>query len=143
MKQEESKVVRKVVLDTNVLISSILIDKGNPYKIVNLAIEQKIHNHTSITILKELEDKLRNKFKESEEYIKRQLSLVIRYSEIVEPNEKIEVILEDPTDDIILECAVASNADFIITGDNHLLSIKQYKGIKIVTPKEFLDIAGK
>ncbi len=140
MKQGESKVIKKVVLDTNVLISSILIDKGNPYKIVNLAIEQKIQNHTSIYILKELENKLRNKFKESEEEIAKQISLVKIYSEVVEPKEKIKVIKDDPKDDMVLECGVASNADYIISGDNHLLKLKEYRGIRILTPAEFLEI---
>ena len=71
--------IKRVVLDTNVLISAILIEKGNPHKVVNFAIEQRIHNHTSLEMLNELEDKLSNKFNESEEYIKRQLSLVKGY----------------------------------------------------------------
>ena len=134
---------KKVVLDTNVLISSILIDKGNPHKIVDLAIEQKIHNHTSPDMLNELEDKLRNKFNESEEYIKRQISLVTNYSEVIEPKEKIKAVPDDPKDDKVIECAMACNADFIVTGDNHLLKLKDFKGIKIVSPKDFLTVINK
>ncbi len=130
--------IKKVVLDTNVIISSILLDKGNPHKIVDLAIEQKIHNHTSPDLLHELEDKLRNKFKESEEYIQRQINLVSSYSEITESKEKIKAVPDDPKDDMVLECAVACNADYIVTGDNHLLKLKEFRGIKIVASKDFL-----
>ena len=108
----------KVVLDTNVLTSSILIDKGNPYKIVNLAIEQKIQNHISLNILNELEEKLRIKFLETEENVKKQISLIVAFSELVEIKEKIRFVNDDPKDDIVLECAVESGAEFIVTGDN-------------------------
>ncbi len=53
---------------------------------------------------------------------------------------KLNIVKEDPDDDKFIECAVSLNAEYIITGDKALRAVGQYKNIKIVTPKEFLDI---
>ncbi len=56
----------------------------------------------------------------------------------VSPTVKLDVIKADPKDNIILECAVAGNADYIVSGDKHLLDLKEFSGIKILKPAEFL-----
>ena len=61
-------------------------------------------------------------------------------SKLVHPKEKLKVVKDDPDDDKIVEAAVEGKADYIITYDNHLLKLKEFRGIKIVAPKEFLDI---
>lgn len=128
-----------VILDTNVIISSIFWI-GNSHKIVNLAIEQKITNFTSSEMLNELAKVLREKFKIPEDKIEEQVALVAKYSQITEPKIKVKTIKEDPSDDKVLECALSCNAEFIISGNNHLLKLGEYKGIKILTPREFLDL---
>ena len=128
-----------VVLDTNVIISSIFW-MGNSNKIVNLAIEQKITNFTSPQLLNELAKVLRKKFKVPEDKIEEQVALVAKYSQITEPKIKIKAIKEDPFDDKVLECALSCDADYIVTGNWHLLELGTYKGIKIAKPKEFLDL---
>ena len=128
-----------VVLDTNVIISSIFWI-GNSHKIVNLAIEQKITNFTSPEMLNELAKVLREKFKVPEDKIEEQVALVAKYSQITEPKIKVKAIKEDPSDDKILECALSCNADYIVSGNWHLLELKTYKGVKIIKPKEFLDL---
>ena len=52
---------------------------------------------------------------------------------------KIEIIKDDPDDNKFIECAVTNNADYIISGDNHLLNLREYENIKILSPKEFLN----
>ena len=128
-----------VVLDTNVIISSIFW-MGNSNKIVNLAIEQKKTNFTSPQLLNELAKVLRKKFKVPEDKIEEQVALVAKYSQITEPKIKIKAIKEDPFDDKVLECALSCDADYIVTGNWHLLELGTYKGIKIAKPKEFLDL---
>ncbi|MBI5050870.1 MAG: putative toxin-antitoxin system toxin component, PIN family [Nitrospirae bacterium] len=60
---------------------------------------------------------------------------------IVNPEITLSIVNEDPADNKIIECAVASNASYIITGDrNHLLPITDYKGVKILSPAEFLRL---
>ena len=108
--------------------------------LVDIAIEQKITNFTSPEMLNELARVLRQKFKQPEEYIESQLASVANYSQITEPKIKANAVPEDPKDNMIIECALNADADYIITGDKHLLKLKEYKGIKILTPKEFLEL---
>ena len=129
-----------VVIDTNVLISSIFWNHGNPYKIVNLAIEQTIHNFTSPDMLYELARVLRENFRQPESILKNQVRLVANYSKVIQPKIRLKVVKDDPKDDIILECALSCNAQYIITGDKHLLALREFKGIKILAPKEFLNL---
>ena len=56
---------------------------------------------------------------------------------IVEPTEKILIVKDDPKDNIFIETAVGGNVDYIVSQDNHLLKLKEFRGIKIVTPEEF------
>lgn len=140
MKLGKSNMGKVVVPDTNVLISSIFWDKGSSHKIAALAIQQKITNFTSPELLNELAKVLRVKFEQPEDIIERQLALVANYSQIIEPKIKVNVIKEDPSDDKVVECALSCNAEFIVSGNNHLLKIRTYKGIKITKPKEFLDL---
>ena len=128
-----------VVLDTNVIISSIFWI-GNSHKIVNLAIAQKITNFTSQKLLDELAKVLRKKFKVPEDIIEEQIALVAKYSQITEPKITVKAVKEDPSDDKVLECALSCNANYIVSGNWQLLDLKTYKGIKIVKPKEFLDL---
>jgi len=65
---------------------------------------------------------------------------IISISTIVEPLAKIEIIKEDIEDNIILECAKEGNADYIISQDKHLLKLRQFENIKIITPEEFLRL---
>jgi hypothetical protein len=65
---------------------------------------------------------------------------ISRFAERVEPVERIEVIIEDPTDNRILECAVASRSEYLVTGDRHLLKIGQFAGTKIVKAASLLEL---
>jgi len=59
---------------------------------------------------------------------------------LVSPQEQICMVKDDPGDDIFLECAAAGECEFIISGDQHLLKLKQYKNIKVITAKEFIEL---
>ena len=130
----------KVVLDVNILISAIFSFTGGAHKIVDFALDKKIKIYTSLEILKELEEKLRDKFKQDESFIERQVSLILNYAELIEPKLELNIIEKDPDDNKFLECALESDADFIITRDHHLLDLKNYENILIVDPAEFLEI---
>lgn len=134
---------KKVVMDTNVIVSSIFWMGRNPNKLVSHAIKLDIVNYTSPEILAELDKVLRVDFKVTDEIARRQMALVRRYSLVVEPSQKIDAIKDDPKDNMILECADSCKADFIITGDNHLLKLKEFRGIKILNPKAFLETIEK
>ena len=133
---------KRVVIDTNVFISAILIKFGNPRKIFEKLLNGEFILIESEELLAELRDVLiRPKFNfitadEKEHFIKNLLSLC----KIIEPKQKLDIIKNDPDDNVVLETAVQGNADYIISGDEHLLILKEFKGIKIISPKEFLDL---
>ena len=91
-------------------------------------------------IIEELEEILRRDFNESDDFIKEQVRLIKEYAEVVEIKERVVIVKEDFKDNKIIECAISASADFIISGDNHLLRINEYRGIKIISPREFIDM---
>ena len=140
-----SKLVEKlkVVVDTNNVVSAPFSEHGNPARIFELILIQEITNFTSDKIIEEITDVLnRDKFKRilSKDKIKFIIKNFKKFSILVNPNFKLDIIKEDADDNIILECAVTANAEYIISGDNHLLNLGHYKNSKIVSPKQFLDI---
>jgi putative PIN family toxin of toxin-antitoxin system len=70
------------------------------------------------------------------------IAYIERQSELVTPLEKITVIEDDSADNMFLECAVAGQADLIVSGDPHLNTLKQFRNIKIITPYDFLTLLG-
>jgi len=129
----------KVVLDTNVLISS-LFWKGPSRHIVDLAIAGKIKSVTSPEILEEVETVLYEDFPQVPyPRIEEIMRDILSYSQLIIPSEVIVKHLRDLKDTKIIACAISAKADYIITGDKDLLVLKKYKDILILTPKSFLD----
>ena len=131
----------KVILDTNTHISALGWKEGNPRKVLDLCILGKCRLIESIELIKEFVSVIsRPKFSFINEEERNQLLIfLLQISILVEPKQKFNVC-EDPKDNMILECAVEGNADYIVSGDYHLLKLKEFKGVKIVTAKEFLDL---
>lgn len=129
-----------VVIDTNVIISSF--HGGNPKAIVDLWITEKIRLCLSKNILNEYIEVLYRFEKIDRKEIKELLILFSTYWNMIFANKtpSINVIINDPDDNKFIECAVELGAEYIITSDKELLSIKQFGNIKIVNPKQFLDI---
>lgn len=128
-----------VVLDTNIYISAI-ISNGNPGKLINLIFEKKLRAFTSPTILLELSQKLHQKFNWSETKVNHTLKTLTKAITVIQPSITVTAVRKDPSDNKILACADAANADYIITGDSHLLNLKRFKATKILTPTYFLKI---
>ncbi|MCJ7728066.1 MAG: putative toxin-antitoxin system toxin component, PIN family [Actinobacteria bacterium] len=125
-------------------MSSFFNKKGNPRKIINLWKEEKIQLCISGEILEEYLEVLSRLGLACEPELKGLLNLFkkqvnILYKPIL---IKIEIIKDDPDDNKFIECAVTNKADYIISGDNHLLNLREYGNIKILSPKEFLNYFG-
>jgi len=127
-----------VVLDTNIYVSATFWS-GRPYLVVQKAINQDIITFISQDIIAELERVLARDFIIQKKDINEVVDSVLFFTHLIKPKEKVVVIKDDPDDNRILECSLACKADFIVTQDNHLLKLKKFKNIKIVTPKEFLS----
>ena len=128
----------KVVIDTNVLISG-LFWKGNPRKVIDLAISQQIQSVTCLEILQELQIVLTEDFHIPPTKLKDIVKDVLGYSQIVKI-QSFDLKIRDLDDVKIIACAVSSGSDYIVTGDKDLLVLDQYHGIKIVTPSEFIKL---
>lgn len=132
----------RVTLDTNVLLSATLWT-GSSARIFNLITQGEIELVLSEEIIDEYAnvmyyDEIQDKIKEHNLELMIVIEDLTALSTIVIPKRKIKVILQDPTDDKFLECTVEGNSDYIITKDKHLLRLKEFEGIKIITPDEFL-----
>ena len=133
----------RVVLDTNVYISGLLWT-GTPHRLIHAAEVGALAPVTTPAIMDEVREALgRPKFimrmnalnTSTGELMESLLSIV----EIV-PGISIERVIEhDPEDDKILACALASRAQWIVSGDEHLLRLKRYRNIPILTPRAFWD----
>lgn len=133
----------KVVLDTNVVVSSMLIPEGNPASIFKKLALGEIKNSTTQHIIEEIKEVLARP--RILKRISREESNLILHSfeelsEKVDPKIFFDEVKDDPDDNKILECAVASTADYIISGDDHLLKLREFRGIKIVSPVEFITL---
>ena len=130
----------RVVADTNVLISGIFWD-GNESDVLKRFKTEDIMNLISPDIVEEFEGVLsRRKFELTEEEIDSAIGEVLSFSKVIRPKIELNVIKQDPSDNRILECAIYGKADYIVSGDKHLLDLKEFKGISIVTAMELLKI---
>lgn len=129
----------KVVLDTNVFISA-LFWQGSPYKLLQKGLNGDFAVFTSTEILDEVRDKLINKFNFPLDDADNFIEIITVNSSITEEKIKLNVVKKDSSDNKIIECAFISNVDYIVSGDKHLLDLKQYRKIRILSPQEFLKI---
>lgn len=132
----------RVVLDTNTIISGLLWF-GKPRKLIDLAESGNITVCTSPDLLRELREvlarpKLSNRLvaveSSAEEIIERFAAL----AHVVEVSTSVTVITADPDDNNVLSCALAAQADYIVSGDQHLLALGSYEGIEILDATQFL-----
>jgi putative PIN family toxin of toxin-antitoxin system len=130
--------IKKVTVDTNILISFFVYPAGIVREIIGLAINKKISICISADIIAEYSRVLRIKFGWTENDIDANISLLKQMTQLVEPASTIKAVHADPTDDKVIECAVAAGAGAIISGDKHLLGLKKYKSIRIMKPAELL-----
>src|SRR3989344_5146908 len=129
----------RVVLDTNVFISGIHWT-GDSKEILFMFRNKKFELVSSISIIEEITKTLTNfRIPLSEEDISMWENIILENAVLVEPEEEIDIVKEDPDDNKFIEAAVAGKVSYIVTQDNHLLKIKEFRGIKILTPSEFLD----
>jgi uncharacterized protein len=127
----------QVVLDTNIYISAAIIGRVCE-EILKIYRFRKIAVFISADIITELEAKLKDKFFWEQKQIKVFTESIMEFCNIVESTEIIHYLKDDPDDDKILECAVAADCSYIVSGDKHLIRLKSYKNIKILDPAEFL-----
>lgn len=123
------------VFDANVWISGIQFG-GKPAELIQMARDGETEVFISQAILDETLRILRDKFHRTD--LEEVRGFIERYTTTKEPSVTLDVVKNDPADNKILECAVAAEANTVVTGDKHLLALKTYRGMRILRPAEFL-----
>ena len=134
----------RIVLDTNTVISALLWH-GTPHNLVAAFRTRPIVVFTSPILLAELADiftreKLASAVKASGLSPDQLMQRYRRLAMVVHPERIPPTVLRDPDDDHVLACAITAKADLIVSGDSDLLDLKEYQGIRIVTPAQALQL---
>jgi hypothetical protein len=137
--------VLKAVVDVNLVVSGIISKEGSPAKLL-LA----WRNNDFLLIISEgmLEEtkkvlqypRIKNKYNLNVQDISQAIGAIERFAFVLPDRIKVDIIKDDPDDNKVIACALAANADYIVSGDRHLLELSAVKGISIVTAKEFLAL---
>lgn len=129
----------RIVFDTNIFISAIL--GGSVGVIINQWRDGKFTLVVSEAIVREYLDVIyRPKFKISAEEISATTDYLLKTAEFVTPLKELIAVEADPSDDKFLETALQGEADYVVSGDNHLLELKTFRGIPILTAREFIKL---
>lgn len=135
----------KAVLDTNVLVSGLIKRwrGGIPDQVIRQA--GKFQLCLSKEILEDTHrvlhyPRIRKKYHLSEDLIEEYVNDLRSIAFLIEDVPSLDIIQDDPDDNIVIACAVKADADYIVSGDPHLKKLKEYQDIKIVSPREFLKI---
>ena len=129
----------KIVFDTNIYISAFVIPGGNAEKAYLHAIDGDFELCTSVAILMELARKLDEKFGWEKQKIVQLITSISNVATVFKTTPRLKVLSDDP-DNRILECALKARVDFLVTGDKHLLKLKNYGNFKIIKLANFLRI---
>jgi uncharacterized protein len=141
----------RVVIDTNVMVSAILAPEGTPAKILKLVLDGELEFILSPQLVQEIEAVMRYpkivklmkkrgvSFAETDDVFEKMKRVALNV-----PGElALNVVPDDPKDDMVLACAMEGRADFIVTRDSHLSDLKTFQGIPTVAPVTFLALIAK
>ncbi len=136
----------RVVLDTNVFVSSLLVKEGIPARILDAWRKREYLLIISPTLIAEIKatlayPRIRRKYAITDEDID-QLITLLEHDALLVPGDVESVagsIPDDPADEAVLACALDGQADLIVSGDHHLLDLGDWRGIPILTSREFFD----
>ena len=137
----------RIVLDTNVLISAILNPHGSPGIILDLVFDQKVSLCLSAPLIDEIRrvihyEKMVDLLKRGGKTVEQAVEIVdkiVGIAELTPGRRKVSLIDAGPDDNMVLGCALESEADYIISGDRHLTTLGDFQDIPILTPRAFLD----
>ncbi len=139
----------RITLDTNVLVSAFIAKHGHSADLLELSLTvESLELVLSDGILEEFEnvlmrDGVRRRFAYTRQDIKKTVATLRNLSKLVSPKSKFHVVRDDPKDNVILNCAHDGDADYIVSGDSHLLELGRFRDIKIANPKQMMDIISR
>jgi len=131
----------RVIFDTNDLISAWFWD-GNEAELIELVESGIIAGYSSEQLLEELFRALRYpKFRLTRSQVESIYSYYLLLLRTVNPKRAVDIIKDDPDDNKVLECALEAQADYIVSGDHHLLNLGEYRGIRVINASELINKA--
>jgi putative PIN family toxin of toxin-antitoxin system len=128
----------RLVADTNIYVSALVFG-GVAEEVLLLARQHLVELFISAPILDETDGVLRRKFAWTPSRARDAMADIRGYATAVYPKEKIAAVVVDEPDNRILECAVEAKAHFVVSGDSHLRTLRQFRDILILSPRAFLD----
>jgi putative PIN family toxin of toxin-antitoxin system len=127
----------RAVFDTNVLVAAFVAE-GICSKLLTRARKKQFHLIVCPIILQEFDRVLIKKFSATRNETRSAMRIVSEaIHSILHPSQSVQSVCRDPDDDAILACASEARADYLVTGDEDLLELKVFKGIRIITPRDF------
>ena len=127
----------KVVFDTNIFISAFVIPGGKAEAAYSHALRKDFTLYSSVAILTETAQKLGEKFGWQQDKITSLLKAISKVAIVIKTEPHLHHLADEP-DNRVLECAEAVGADFIVTGDKHLLFLKHFQNSTVVRLADFL-----
>lgn len=126
----------KVVFDTNVLVAGLVFPGGQGELALQRVVDERDRLLLSKSILDELLDVLARKFSRDIEELARAAVFLSELGTMVRPRRRLRILQDEP-DNRILECALAGKADAIVTGDHALLALREFRGIRVITLRDY------
>ena len=135
----------KAVLDTNVLVSSLVSAGGPPRRILDAWLEGRYTLVTSLYLVEELVHvlsypRIAGRLHLDKGELATLVAALLSKAKVTPGELHLPGVTRDPKDDAVVACAVEGEADYIVSGDQDLLVLSEYEGIQIVTPRRFVEI---
>lgn len=135
----------RIVLDSSTLVSAFLSPTGSPAGLLARTGEGAFTIYVSTEILTETaralsRKRITDRYAHGPEDVERFVTVLAQTAELVSDLPEVRAVSRDPNDDVIIATAVAAKADYLVTGDNDLLVLGEYQGVRIVTPRQFLEL---
>jgi putative PIN family toxin of toxin-antitoxin system len=128
----------KAVFDSNIFVSALAIPGGQAERAIDLVIDGRVNLCLSRDIIHEVLGVLAKKFSKDPEELARTAVFLSDLAGVVAPRRKLKILKDDP-DNRVLECALTAHADVIVTGDRAMLDLGNFRGIRILSLRRFLD----
>jgi hypothetical protein len=135
----------RAVLDTNVLVSSLVAEEGAPHQILDAWLEDRFTLVTSLYLMEELVHvlsypRISERLRLDEEELAATLAALLSKAEVTSGQLRLPGVTRDPKDDFVVACAKEGEADYIVSGDQDLLVLGEYEGIQVITLRQFVEI---
>ena len=137
---------RRIVLDTNVLVSGLIVANGPSGRILDAILTGELTLIASAHLLQEFGEvtvrpHIVRKYPKVTENAETVIDYLRTHATIVQGTPAAQFVVDDPDDDFVVACAIEGNAEYIVSGDEHLLALRQHGPIRIVNPAQYVALA--